>query len=78
METSARGGLTVGVFFVLALLSDDIDRESLRVSFCALFGISTELLGTYGFLCSSREALCLTPVASGVDIVVFVNVVVVI
>jgi hypothetical protein len=33
METSARGGLTTGVFLVLALLSDFIERESLSVSF---------------------------------------------
>jgi len=32
MVTSARGGLTAGVFFWLALLSDFIESESLRVS----------------------------------------------
>ena len=37
----------------------------------------SERLGTYGFLCSSaREDLCLTPVASGVDMVVNVGVVI--
>jgi len=35
METSARGGLTAGVFLVLFLLSDFMDRESLSISFYA-------------------------------------------
>jgi hypothetical protein len=36
METSARGGLTTGVFLVLALLSDFMERESLNVRFNSL------------------------------------------
>jgi len=38
---------------------------------------SCETVETYGFLCSSaRDDLCLTPVASGVDIVLDIVVVV--
>lgn len=61
---------------MLALLSDFIDRESLSVSFYTLKKANSERFGTYGFFCSSRDALCLTPVASGVDIIVNIAVVV--